>query len=109
MEAASYEQQRSAREVLTVGEMPAPTPGTGEVQIRLAASGINPGDMKKRQDQTSPHDMPHIAGLCLAGDPLWGNTLYGVAGKSAVVEHAIYDMINGSCIGFASLTSHTRT
>ena len=30
--------------------MPDPSPGPGEVRIRIAASGINPGDIKKRQD-----------------------------------------------------------
>src|SRR5919199_1001223 len=50
MRAAWYEKQGPAREVLTVGERPAPTPGPGEVRIRIAVSGINPGDIKKRQD-----------------------------------------------------------
>jgi NADPH2:quinone reductase len=30
--------------------MPDPRPAAGEVRIRIAASGINPGDIKKRQD-----------------------------------------------------------
>jgi NADPH:quinone reductase len=50
MRAAWYEKQGPAREVLTVGEMPDPFPAAGEVRIRIAASGINPGDVKKRQD-----------------------------------------------------------
>ena len=53
--------------------------------------------------------MSHIAGLCLAEDPLGGNALYGVAGNSAVDEHANYDMMAGSCLGFSSLTSRLRT
>ncbi|MER8700219.1 NADPH:quinone reductase [Mesorhizobium sp. M1273] len=48
MRAAWYEKQGSARDVLVVGEMTAPEPTDGEVRIRLAVSGINPGDMKKR-------------------------------------------------------------
>jgi hypothetical protein len=36
--------------VLVVGEMPDPRPGPGEVRIRIAASGITPGDIRKRQD-----------------------------------------------------------
>lgn len=31
--------------------MPTPEPGPNEVRIRIAASGINPGDVKKRRDQ----------------------------------------------------------
>jgi NADPH:quinone reductase len=57
MNAAWYEKQGSAREVLVVGEMPDPQPGTGEVRIRVAASGVNPGDVKKRQD-TFGYGMP---------------------------------------------------
>jgi NADPH:quinone reductase len=50
MKAAWYEKQGTAREVLVLGEMPDPIPGPGEVRIRIAASGINPGDTKKRED-----------------------------------------------------------
>ena len=38
MRAAWYERQGSASEVLTVGEMPSPAAGAGEVRIRMAAS-----------------------------------------------------------------------
>ena len=50
MRAAWYETQGPAREVLKIGEMADPTPGPGEVRIRIVASGINPGDVKKRQN-----------------------------------------------------------
>jgi NADPH2:quinone reductase len=50
MKAAWYERQGAARDVLVVGEMPDPEPGPGEVRIHVAASGINPGDVKKRED-----------------------------------------------------------
>lgn len=58
MKAAGYEIQGPVRQVLTVGEMPDPHPGAGEVRIRIAASGINPGDVKKRQD-TFGYGMPY--------------------------------------------------
>lgn len=48
MRAAWYERQGSAHDVLVLGEMTDPEPADGEVRIRLAVSGINPGDMKKR-------------------------------------------------------------
>jgi hypothetical protein len=48
MRAAWYDKQGPARDVLVVGEMPDPYPAAGEVRIRIAASGINPGDIKKR-------------------------------------------------------------
>jgi NADPH:quinone reductase-like Zn-dependent oxidoreductase len=50
MRAAWYEKQGPARDVLVVGEMPDPVPGAGEVRIRIAASGVNPGDTEKRED-----------------------------------------------------------
>lgn len=50
MRAAWYEKQGPAKEVLRVGEMPDPHPACGEVRIRIAVSGINPGDIKKRQN-----------------------------------------------------------
>jgi NADPH:quinone reductase len=67
MKAAWYEKQGPAREVLVVGEMPDPRPAAGEVRIRIAASGINPGDLKKRQDSFGlgmafPRVIPHSDG-----------------------------------------------
>jgi NADPH2:quinone reductase len=67
MRAAWYESQGPAREVLVVGEMPDPRPGPGEVRIRIAASGINPGDVKKREDTFGvgmpyPRVIPHSDG-----------------------------------------------
>jgi NADPH2:quinone reductase len=59
MRAAWYEKQGPAKEVLIVGEMPDPHPGVGEVRIRIAASGINPGDTKKRGD-TFGLGMPYL-------------------------------------------------
>ena len=58
MKAAWYEKQGPAAEVLVVGEMPDPEPGPGEVRIRIAASGINPGEVTKRQDSFGV-GMPH--------------------------------------------------
>jgi len=48
MKAATYKTFGSAREVLAVGEMDKPLPGPGEVLVRLASSGVNPSDVKKR-------------------------------------------------------------
>ena len=61
MRAAWYEQRGPARDVLVVGGMPQPAPGEGEVRIRLAFSGINPGDVKKRSGwQGSPMPYPRV-------------------------------------------------
>ena|SRR5215469_6027235 len=67
MKAAWYEKQGAARDVLTVGEMDEPQPLAGEARIRVAASGVNPGDVKKRQDSFGvgmpyPRVIPHSDG-----------------------------------------------
>lgn len=67
MKAAWYEKQGAARDVLVVGNMDDPALGTGEVRIRVAFSGVNPGDVKKRQDTFGlgmlyPRVIPHSDG-----------------------------------------------
>ena len=42
MQAAWWEQNGPACEVLRLGEMPRPEPEPGEVLVRVAASGVNP-------------------------------------------------------------------
>jgi NADPH2:quinone reductase len=48
MKAAWYESRGAARDVLRVGEMPAPDVGPGEVLVRVHVSGVNPTDVKGR-------------------------------------------------------------
>ena len=50
MKAAWYERQGAAGDVLVLGEMEDAQPRAGEVRIRVAFSGVNPGDIKKRED-----------------------------------------------------------
>jgi NADPH2:quinone reductase len=67
MKAAWYEKQGAARDALVVGEMDNPQPLAGEVRIRVAFSGVNPGDVKKREDAFGvgmpyPRVIPHSDG-----------------------------------------------
>ena len=67
MKAAWYEKQGAARDVLVVSEMNDPQPCAGEVRIRIAFSGVNPGDVKKREDAFGvgmpyPRVIPHSDG-----------------------------------------------
>lgn len=52
MRAAWFERVGPAREVLQVGTLPTPQPDPGEVLVRVAVSGVNPHDTKKRSGWT---------------------------------------------------------
>ncbi|HUA84553.1 MAG TPA: NADPH:quinone reductase [Bryobacteraceae bacterium] len=135
MRAAWYEKQGPARDVLIVGEMPDPRPGAGEVRIRIAASGINPGDIKKREDafgygMAYPRMIPHSDGageVDQVGDgvspdwigrPVWcyGAQSYrpfGTAAEFTVVplDHlaALPENVSpeeGACLGIPGITAH---
>jgi NADPH2:quinone reductase len=123
MRAAWYEKQGPAREVLTVGEMPDPIPGPGEVRIRIAASGINPGDIKKRQDSFGigmayPRVIPHSDGagrVDMVGDgvpPEWvgrsvwcyGAQSYRPFGTAPLPDNVAPEQ--GACLGIPGITAH---
>jgi NADPH:quinone reductase len=135
MRAAWYEKQGPAREVLTVGEMPDPHPGAGEVRIRVAASGINPGDIKKREDafgygMAYPRVIPHSDGAGQVdeiGDglgPEWlgrsvwcyGAQSYRPFGTAAEFTVVPVDQVarlpqgvsadQGACLGIPGITAH---
>jgi NADPH2:quinone reductase len=135
MKAAWYEKQGPPREVLVVGEMPDPIPGAGEVRIRVAASGINPGDTKKRDDafgigMAYPRVIPHSDGAGRvdqvgAGVPsewmgrsVWcyGAQSYRSFGTAAEFTVVPVDQIaplpekapmeQGACLGIPGITAH---
>ena len=60
MLAAVYRQKGPAREVLRIEEVPVQSPGSGEVRVRLAFSGVNPSDVKSSAGLASPL-MDHAA------------------------------------------------
>ena len=61
MRAAFYDRQGPAKDVLTIGDLPERPPADGEVAVRVRVSGINPGDMLKRQGAPgSPMAFPRI-------------------------------------------------
>lgn len=135
MRAAWHERQGAARDVLVVGEMPDPEPGPGEVRIRVAASGINPGDVKKRRDAFGygmpyPRVIPHSDGAgtidrvgdgvpaSRVGERAWcyGAQSYrpfGTAAESVVVPAGqavpLPDGMafeQGACLGIPGITAH---
>jgi NADPH2:quinone reductase len=60
MRATYYERNGSAREVLQFGEIDTPTPGLGEVRVRLKTSGVNPSDVKARQGTIRKIAFPRV-------------------------------------------------
>lgn len=60
MKAVWYETTGPAQDVLTCGEMADPTPGPGEVLVRLKTSGVNPSDVKSRAGLRGPIPFPRI-------------------------------------------------
>jgi len=64
MKAAWYERNGVAAEVLVVGDLPTPTPATGEVRVQLRTSGVNPSDVKSRMARPlgGPRIVPHSDG-----------------------------------------------
>ena len=135
MKAAWYEVQGPPSDVLVVGEMATPVPGPNEVRIRVQASGVNPGDVKKRQDQFGvgmpyPRVIPHSDGAGVidsvgdqveksrVGERVWcfGAQSYrpfGTAAEYVVVpsEQAVplddeVSFEQGSCLGIPGITAH---
>ena len=135
MKAAWYEKQGAARDVLVVGEMDDPQPRTGEVRIRVAFSGVNPGDVKKREDafrvgMPYPRVIPHSDGSGTVdtvgegvsrewvGRRVWcyGAQSYrpfGTAAEYTVVplQHVVrlpegVPLEQGACLGIPGITAH---
>ena len=60
MKAVWYDQTGPAPAVLTVGEMPTPNAGPGEVRVRLEASGVNPADVGRRVGSYRAMEFPRV-------------------------------------------------
>jgi NADPH:quinone reductase len=59
MRAIWYDRQGPANEVIVTGELPTPDPGTGQVRVRLQASGVNPSDTYRRRGAV-PAEYPRV-------------------------------------------------
>jgi NADPH2:quinone reductase len=135
MRAAWYDRPGPAAEVLQIGDMADPEPSAGEVRVRVALSGVNPGDAKKRGDWVGyglpfPRIVPHSDGSGVVdavgkgvdprriGERVWvyGAQSYrpfGTAAELTVVpsEQAVPlpDEVSdeiGACLGIPGITAH---
>ena len=59
MRAVWYDRQGPANEVIVTGDLPTPHPGTGQLLVRLAASGVNPSDTYRRRGAV-PAEYPRV-------------------------------------------------
>ena len=132
MKAAWYERNGKAKEVLTIGEMPDPKPAKGEVRVKMACSGLNPTDVKRRegtrgQNIEFPRVIPNSDGAGvvdessnkqLLGKRVWvWNAQWGRAfgtcaeycclpeSQVAVLPDGV-DFAAGACLGIAAMTAH---
>ncbi|MBL6945393.1 MAG: NADPH:quinone reductase [Rhodospirillales bacterium] len=134
MQAAWYSEFGPAEDVLEVGEMDDPQPGPGEVRVRIAVSGVNPVDVKRRRggrgDMPAPRVVPHFDGagtIDMTGSGVpdgrvgervwvfeanWGRVLGSAAQYVCVPaecavrlpDSAGFD--DGACLGIPALTAH---
>ncbi|MBE7190834.1 NADPH:quinone reductase, partial [Jatrophihabitans endophyticus] len=135
MRAAWFDTQGPASEVLQVGELPQPEPGLNEVRVRLTYSGVNPGDVKKRQawldsPMAFSRIVPHSDGAGVVdaigrdvdrahvGDRVWvrGAQSYrpfGTAAEYTVIPAEQVTLLPpnvpdevGACLGIPGVTAH---
>src|SRR5215813_4589462 len=134
MRAAYYETNGRARDVLRVEEVETPKPGRGEVRVKLAASGVNPSDVKSRAGVTRkiafPRVIPHSDGAgeieavgegvpaSRVGERVWvwngqWRRPFGTAAQSIVLpsEQAVALPANsgmdvGACLGIPAYTAY---
>jgi len=134
MRAAYYETNGRARDVLRVEEVETPKPGRGEVRVKLAASGVNPSDVKSRAGVTRkiafPRVIPHSDGAgeieavgegvpaSRVGERVWvwngqWRRAFGTAAQSIVLpaEQAVplpknISVEAGACLGIPAYTAY---
>jgi len=134
MRASWFEHFGPAADVLSVGEMEAPQPGAGEVRVRIAVSGVNPVDVKRRLGGRGATEgsqvVPHFDGAgtiesvgegvadSRLGERVWVyeaqfGRAFGTAAELAVVASdlavslpEIADFDAGACLGIPALTAH---
>ena len=134
MRAASFDHTGPALEVLQLTDLPVPTPGAGEVLVRVHASGVNPVDVKTRSGSRGgalpfPRIIPHSDGAGViqalgAGVPkhrlgervwlwncCWGRA-HGTAAEYVAVPSAMAvplpantSFAAGACLGIPALTA----
>lgn len=131
MQAAWYEHNGAAAQVLHVGEMDMPEPGLNEVRVKIHTSGVNPSDVKSRRGRPLmwPRIIPHSDGAGVIdavgkgvdrariGERVWiwngqWKRPFGTAAEYCVLPSdqavrlpAKIDFATGACLGIPALTA----
>mgnify|MGYP001202929393 FL=1 len=134
MRAYFYNESGAASAVLNYGDFPSPIPKPGEVRVKLAVSGINPTDCKRRQTGRELGKFETIipnndgAGVIetvgnkvaptRVGQRVWlfgaqANRPFGTAAEFCVVPDAYaiplpdeVSFAEGACLGVPAVTAH---
>lgn len=99
---AAYYEQRGNSDVLTVGEIPTPGPGVGEVRVRLQVAAVNPTDWKSRA-HVAPMDFAlQVPGQDGAGviEAVGPGIDIGRIGERVWVYHAAFQRQYGTAAQF---------
>jgi NADPH2:quinone reductase len=105
MRAAWYDRNGPAREVLHVGELPDPQPAAGEVRVRVATSGLNPSDVKKRaggQKMSGERCIPNSDGAGTV-DAVGEGVSKDWVGKRVWIWNAQWQRMEGTCAHYCCL------
>ncbi|MEQ9640079.1 MAG: NADPH:quinone reductase [Alphaproteobacteria bacterium] len=130
---AAWYSEFGGPEVLQIGDKPVPAPAAGEVQVRIAVSGLNPVDYKRRSAGPEPLSedvVPHFDGAGVieavgegvdgarVGQPVWVYEAFwhrtnGTAAEfctvpadRAVILPSGADFAAGATFGIPALTAH---
>ncbi len=132
MQAAWYEKNGPAADVMKVGDLPDPAPAPGEVRVRLHTSALNPSDVKARGGSRPirwPKLIPNSDGAGVidtvgegvkrrVGERVWvfngqWDRAYGTSAQMIVLPAALAvplpDHVSdeqGACLGIPVMTAH---
>ena len=99
---AAYYEQRGNSDVLTVGEIPTPGPGVGEVRVRLQVAAVNPTDWKSRAHVAPMEFALQVPGQDGAGviEAVGPGVDIGRIGERVWVYHAAFQRQYGTAAQF---------
>ncbi|WP_374946449.1 zinc-binding alcohol dehydrogenase family protein [Agreia sp.] len=95
-------------EVLTVVDLPVPTPGPGQILVKVEAAGVNFSDVTRRRNDPYPDatPLPFVLGGEVAGtvtargegvdEPALGSVVFGLAGVGGEGGYAEYALMSAA-------------